>query len=148
MILSTDFESNQEKINTLLSDKIVVESLKKDVAQKVGYSAKTLKYINCITVGEFFFCGPIIGVNSTTIYFDAISDGRLIFYFSIGKHNGRVSLIINDTSVDIEPLYVIRMFKFMTLLLNTIGVRRKDLILLTKVMVSRFLPKNWFCHDV
>ena len=146
MILDSDFGRRQEKINAMLSDKIVDDSLKNDIAKKIGYSEKTLKNTNCIAVDDFFFCGPVLNINTTAVYFDAISNGRIIFYFSIGKHNGRVSLIINDTSVNIEPLYVIRLFKFMTLLLNTLGVRRKDLILLTKDMASRFLPKNWFCH--
>ena len=146
IIFSTDFESNQEKINTLLSDKIVVESLKNDVAKKIGYPTKILKYINCITVGDFFFCGPIVNLNSTSMYFDAILNGRIVFYFGVTKSQGHVSLIYNDTSVILEPLYVIRLFKFMTILLNTIGVRRKDLNLLTKDMAARFLPKSWFCH--
>ena len=146
MILDSDFGRRQEKINAMLSDKIVDDSLKEDVAKKIGYPTKTLKYINCITVGDFFFCGPIVNVNTTSIYFDAVLNGRIVFYFGVTKSQGNVSLIINDTSVDIEPLYVIRLFKFMTLLLNTLGVRRKDLILLTKDMASRFLPKNWFCH--
>ena len=146
MIFDSDFGRKQEKINAMLSDKIVDDSLKKDIAKKIGYSEKTLKNTNCIAVDDFFFCGPVLSVNSTAVYFDAILDGRISFYFSVGKGNNRVSLIHNDGSIILEPLYVMHLFKFMIMLLNAIGVKRKDLILLTKEMVAMLLPKNWFCH--
>ena len=146
MIFDSDFGRKQEKINAMLSDKIVDDSLKKDIAKKIGYSEKTLKNTNCIAVDDFFFCGPILHINSNIIYFDAILDGRISFYFSVGKGNNRVSLIHNDGSIILEPLYVMHLFKFMIMLLNAIGVKRKDLIFLTKEMAAILLPKNWFCH--
>ena len=146
MILDSDFDRRQEKINAILSDKIVDDSLKNGIAKKVGYIEKTLKNINCIAVDDFFFCGPILHINSNIIYFDAILNGRIIFYFSVTKGDGRVSLIHNDGSIILEPLYVIRLFKFMIMLLNAIGVKRKDLIFLTKEIAASLLPKNWFCH--